>query len=66
MVTHLESEMVSMDLREMIRYIASEAASLNDTNIAESIRAIVSKYSDAIKQLRADELFASWDSKRTG
>ena len=66
MVSNLESEMVSMDLREMIRYIASEAASLDDTNMDESIRAIVSKYSDAIKQLRADELFVSWDSKRTG
>ena len=55
-----------MDKRGMVSHIVNEAASQDRTNMAASITATVSKYTDAIKQLRSDELFAKWRSKHTG
>jgi len=56
----------TMDKRGMVSHIVNEAASHDRTNMAASITATVSKYTDAIKQLRSDELFAKWRSKHTG
>lgn len=53
----------AMDKRAMVIRVVTEAAALDAHNMVGSVRAVVCHYSDAIKQLRADELYDAWISQ---